>query len=351
MQKLELRSIKLSEWPSSWRDLWLEAKKPAESPFDDAGLAAGWSLAMQSQVERAVGVYLCWLGDIDPNRSLDSYVDRAALKAFLAAYAPGRAETTIAAAVRGVAYYLRATAPPNGLPWLTKLAHRMSNRAQPSRPKLPRMAPVSELLELGIRLMSDGLQDHSEGRTHGAWTYRNGLMIAALAARPTLRLKNFQALRINHTFFENGGRYEARVPRSQTKKKRAISFLYPDWMTDPFQIYVERIRPHLPDGGLVGDQGWLWIGRNGPQPLLIETVSSILSKVTERHLGRPTSPHLFRDCAATDVALLAPQDVGITKDVLGHATLASSQAHYNQAQSFTALTRLESVLLDLIDDE
>ena len=65
---------------------------------------------------------------------------------------------------------------------------------------------------------------------------------------------------------------------------------------------------------------------------------------TKKHLGSRISPHLFRDCAATDIALLDPQHIGITKSVLQHSTLASSQKYYNQATSFSAVRGFETVI-------
>ena len=100
---------------------------------------------------------------------------------------------------------------------------------------------------------------------------------------------------------------------------------------------------------LDADEKWLWIGRQGGQPLCPTSVSSIISNSTKRQLGRAVSPHLFRDCAATDIALLDPEHVGITPDVLGHKTLASSQKFYNQAGSFKALASWERVLTELVD--
>lgn len=351
MQKMLLPSIKVDQWPLVWQERWLLSKAPAENPFDEGGRASGWSLTTLSDVERAVGTFLAWLqakGDFDPGKPLSAYVDKEKIKEFLVAYEPGRAEATVAAAARGIAYFLRATVPPDGLPWLTKLAHRMVNSAKPSRPKLPRMASIAELIDLGCSLMEAGANRLSKGQISGAYLYRNGLMIAALAARPTLRVKNFSALLLGHTFFREHQGYEARVPRNQTKTKNLIVFRYPDWLTEPFDVYLDTVRPRLAAGTVGNEEGWLWIGRNGGHALSKTTVTNIISSTTGQHLGRPTSPHLFRDCAATDVALLAPADVGITKDVLGHATLASSQTHYNQARSFTALAGLEAVLLGLM---
>lgn len=354
MEKLNLAAVKVSAWPVEWRACWLASKAPAASPLDDGGRASGWSPATLRNVEVAVGVCLAWLrtsGDFEPGKLLSDYVDEARIKAFVEAYSPGRAEISVAHRVHGLAYYLRATVAPDGLPWLTKLAHRMMNRATPSRPKLPRMSSVSDLIALGYQLMDAGMEHVSAGEAGGASLFRNGLMIAALAARPTLRMRNFHALRIGHTLFRTHDRYEVRIPRGQTKKGNAIAFRYPDWLTEPFDLYFREIRPKLPAHGLDEDEGWVWIGRNGNHALPPTTVTNIISGVTKQYLGRPTSPHLFRDCATTEVALSAPADVGITKDLLGHKTLASSQAHYNQARSFTALAGLEAALLGLIEDE
>ena len=68
----------------------------------------------------------------------------------------GRAPNTVALAVRGIAYMIRATHPPDGLPWLTKAAHAMANHAQPVKSKTARMATIAELLELGCGLMKIG---------------------------------------------------------------------------------------------------------------------------------------------------------------------------------------------------
>lgn len=352
MQKLILNPVKPAHWPTPWLACWHESQKPAASPLDDGGRASTWLPPTLRNVEQGVGLYLAYLqsqGVFDPEKPLVAYVDKARVQAFLDLYAPCRADGTVAGALRGIAYYLRATVPPDGLPWLTKLAHRRANSAKPARPKPPRMASAAALLELGFRLMEAGLDEMAQDEREGAELFRNGLMIAALIARPTLRLKNFSSLRLGHTFFKVHAGYQARIPRSQTKKKNYIIFRYPPWLTEPFELYLDEIRPKLPWRSLEDDEGWLWIGRKGAHALRPTSVTSVISGTTQLHLGRAVSPHLFRDCGATDIALLAPEDVGITKDVLGHKTLASSQKFYNQACSFKALAELERVLLGLMD--
>lgn len=349
--QLNLIGLKVKEWPERDRTLWLAAQKGA-GILDEGGFAADWRPATIQSTERGYGVYLSWLREahgLDPGAVPMERVDQDLMRAFINAYAPGRAETTVAGMVRGVAYVLRATNPPDGLPWLTRLAHKMTNEAQPSRPKLPRMASISELTGLGRFLMLEGWDDLQTGKVSGAPLFRDGLMIASLAARPELRRRNLSALRLNHSLLRDQIGIRVRFPGKETKKSRPMDFHFPDWLTGAFEVYVEEVRPVLLRRAQGNDAGWLWIGQRG-RPLLPGAISTRISATTMRHLGRPVSPHLFRDCAATDIALFIPEHVGITKSVLGHASLASSQASYNQATSFTAVGRLDAVITGLRED-
>lgn len=353
MKKLELDLVKPPQWPPAWQQVWTEAKQPAPNPFDKGGAASSWSTATHRTIEQGVGALIAWLqlrGKFDPVLPLEEQIDQASIAAFLGAYSPGRAETTMATTVRGIAYYLRATMPPKGLPWLTKLAHRMSNSAIPARPKPPRMASVPELITLGFRLMEAGLDKLARGQISGAQVYRDGMMIACLAARP-LRLRNLSSLRIGHSLLRTRTGYSVEFSGRQTKKGIAIEFVYPQWLIEPLDIYLDDVRPLLLSRarGDQGDAGWLWIGRRG-KPLPSTNVTTTITNATLRHLGRGVSPHLFRDCAATGIALHAPEQVGITKDVLGHATSASGGKFYNQADSFKALAGWERVLVGLLED-
>ncbi len=47
---------------------------------------------------------------------------------------------------------------------------------------------------------------------------------------------------------------------------------------------------------------------------------------------------------ATDIAIHDPTHVGITKCVLGHSTLATSQKYYNSAGSFEAADRHRQIV-------
>jgi site-specific recombinase XerD len=65
---------------------------------------------------------------------------------------------------------------------------------------------------------------------------------------------------------------------------------------------------------------------------------------TREAFGEPISPHLFRDCAATSVAIEDPDHVRIAANILGHHSLATTQKYYDQSQMLAAGRCYQSAL-------
>jgi integrase/recombinase XerD len=68
---------------------------------------------------------------------------------------------------------------------------------------------------------------------------------------------------------------------------------------------------------------------------------------TETAFGRPMNPHLFRDCAATSIAIAHPEHVRIASQILGHSSTVTTERYYNQAQAIDAARRYQHFLLTL----
>ena len=64
-----------------------------------------------------------------------------------------------------------------------------------------------------------------------------------------------------------------------------------------------------------------------------------------RRLGHPVNPHLFRDCAATNIAIDDPDHIGIVWCLLGHRTPATTEKYYNLAGAVEASRRFQNALL------
>ena len=328
-------------WPQVDADRWAKAKVGGKL-FDKGG-AADWRSATVAKTHWSYAVYLGWLWHrdmLDPMQTMEQRISPELTESFVVEYQIGRAPLTVASAVRGVAQMMRACNPPDGLEWLSKLAWVMMNNAKPVRPKLPRIASPDELLQLADMLMQDGRGTYDAGE-QGRLKYRNGLIIACLTVRP-MRLSEFMALRLGTTLVRHEKGWLIDIPPGITKKGRRRRQFFPKFLTAAIDYYVEYVRADLPSQPLAIDSGSLWLGRDGPlRPI---SLSNIVGNVTLVGLGKRISPHIFRDCAATAIALEIPKQVGITKSVLGHATLNSSQRYYNQAKGFSASAELADVI-------
>jgi integrase len=69
-----------------------------------------------------------------------------------------------------------------------------------------------------------------------------------------------------------------------------------------------------------------------------------IRKITRRLLGSALNPHLLRDCVMTALASDAPESVRSGARLLGHASLHTSEIHYNHAKAISAQKRYFEVL-------
>ena len=232
-------------WPSVDADRWANAKVGGKL-FDKGG-AADWRPATVSSTEKGYAVYPGWLrhrGMLNPSLSMEERVSTTIIERFVAEYQVGRAPLTVAGAVRAVALMMRACSPPDGVQWLSELAWSMMNGARPVRPKLPRIASTDELLQLANKLMQEGRETWKLKRK-GALTYRDGLMIACLTARP-MRLSEFMSLRLGTTLVRQEKGWLIDIPPGMTKKSRRRRQFFPDAFTAAIDFYVEHVRATLP---------------------------------------------------------------------------------------------------------
>jgi hypothetical protein len=58
-----------------------------------------------------------------------------------------------------------------------------------------------------------------------------------------------------------------------------------------------------------------------------------LQDITAREIGFPVNPHLIRSLVGDIVEALHPGAIGLTRDILGHKTVATTEAHYRRRRS------------------
>jgi integrase len=77
------------------------------------------------------------------------------------------------------------------------------------------------------------------------------------------------------------------------------------------------------------------------------TIYNMIVSRTAKAFGRSVNPHLFRDCAATSIAIEDPERVRIASQILGHRSAATTERYYNQAQAIDAARRYQAFLAKL----
>jgi integrase/recombinase XerD len=79
----------------------------------------------------------------------------------------------------------------------------------------------------------------------------------------------------------------------------------------------------------------------------IKAIQRQIAVYTEQAFGKAIRPHLFRDCAVTELVDCAPEEIGIAPDLLGHADLRTTRKHYLHAKGMTAHARVQDIVASL----
>ena len=178
--------------------------------------------------------------------------------------------------------------------------------------------------------------------------YRDGLMIALLASRP-LRLRNLTGLALDRTLVQRGDEWWIQIPAAETKTNDPIEVPWPKMLEPHLETYLSDHR-----AGIVTLRGFcsgtagnaLWLSMYGV-PMTDNGIYTPIVARTREGLGQAINPHLFRDCAATSIAIEDPAHVGIASRLLGHRTGSTTERYYNQARSIEASRLMQNQLLVL----
>ena len=203
------------------------------------------------------------------------------------------------------------------------------------------------MVALGIDMMRRAQISDPHFAVQRAVLYRDGLIIALLAYRP-LRMRSFAALTLDQHLVRRGSAWWMVLGGADTKTRRPMEMPFPGALADWLELYLERYRPALlvgrPKPGVLRPAiSALWIGKGG-RMMGPSAIAHQIRQHTEVAFGMSINPHLFRDICATSIAIEDPEHVRVVTAILGHATLATSERHYNQAQTLEAARRHQAVL-------
>lgn len=231
--------------------------------------------------------------------------------------------------------------PERDWSWLKIIAKRIDAQAAP-RPDPSQGITSAMLFALGRQLMDEAKNSaRVAGRItkEDALTYRDGLIIALLAAVP-LRKRTFAALTINRHLVKIGSGWLLDIPAADTKTRRALEFPIPDTLSEPIDLYLTAFRAAIT--GANKHQGF-WPSAKG-YPMRGGAIYDAVCRRTLEGLGFPVNLHRFRGAAGNLWSISDPMNVRGAKDLLGHTDFGTTERHYIGAQSRLVGRALTKVL-------
>jgi integrase/recombinase XerD len=159
-----------------------------------------------------------------------------------------------------------------------------------------------------------------------------------------MRITNFAGLVIGQHLVLDGKGYELRLTGEETKTRRPYHAAVPPELAPCIDVWLKVHRRAFQSTETVTSNAikLLWIDRRG-RPMKTSAIRNQLKSRTREAFGKAIWPHLFRDCAVTELVDSAPEEMGIAADLLGHADLGTTRKHYIQAQGVVAHTRVQGL--------
>ena len=225
----------------------------------------------------------------------------------------------------------RTLIPEGDWNWLRDFKTRLYSVAPRGNSARPVITSV-QLVDLGIELMEECTVTADAPITMAdAVQYRDGLMIALLGYVP-LRHKNFAAIEIGRDLIEEGDHWFIVIPPEETQTKTYLEFQIPEDLQDELATYLNLVRPRMLRR--VGCRA-LWVSPKGGA-LSYSAVGPVITRHTTKRLGIRVTPHDARDAAATTWAIAAPEQIGVSRDLLAHCDLRTTTKYYNRAKGIEA---------------
>ena len=298
--------------------------------FCEGGVASRWRPATRTDAINGYAYWLRFLADNDP-AALRLGPGERATSGRLHDYARTLMSRMTAmgavAALGHLALALRAIAPSYDSTNLRTIQNSIQRHAKP-RDKRAKLVAGERLVQLGSDLMVSAMGD---GEVQDLRAYRDGLLISILAFRP-LRVGNLSGMRVDRHVEVHGDKILLRIPAEETKNRQLLECWLPQELAGCFGHYLTEVRPRF----LHADRHrGLWPSGKGC-PLTTNWVRQIVIRRTKAAFGHGINPHLFRDIAATTLALARPDQALLARDLLGHSRFDTTEEHYLHARTADA---------------
>ena len=333
----ERACLRLKDWPHEDRRLWQAACMPSDPLADEEGARAHHAIASNRKAERGYGRWLTFLQQAHPASLAEApalRITQERLRAYIDSLVSlNNSTATILARLAELGEVAKIMGPERSWNFINALASRIRARHKPARDKR-NLKLSDELLGLGLSLID---QAAATAGLKATVLHRDGLIIALLALAP-LRRRNLAGLRLRRNLVETNGSWLISLDASETKTHAPLEILWPDDLLGPLLTYLNVHRPQL--AAMNGRwakpvEDTLWVSTDG-SPMTEMAIYDRIRAHTGRAFGAAINPHLFRDAAATTLAIADPAHVRVATPLLGHRIFRTTERHYQHAQSLDA---------------
>jgi len=331
-------------WPQADQVAWAAAFVVGD-PFDDQGPAAHWRPRSRQSIASGYGRWIGWLKETDPEalKLLPAErVTQARMRRFITDLKAQVGPSGLANYVKHTYDAIRVMAPDRDWEWLKTWKSRLEREMRPKRDRHKTPDPC-RLVDLGCSLMDTA--DLNALHHAGMIRFRDGLLIMLLALRP-FRRRNIADIRIDQHLVRVGEEWMVLHDASETKNHEPLDFSVPHAVVPYLERYLTEVRPRFP--GAEGHDG-LWASTRG-RPLSEDRVYKIICRRTQEAFGFVVRPHLFREAAATNIAIDDPENIHVARDLLGHKTIGTTEGHYIRANSIKSGRRHHDVIARMRKD-
>jgi integrase len=343
MPPMPKKHLHFSAWPAEDQALWAAAFECGDV-FDEERTTTHLAAATRIGLRTSYARYLGFLAGHDPERlqfAPPARVDPDSIKAFVEHLRQSCRDTSVASLLHNLRLALGFICPQYDWSWLKIVAKRIDGGAI-SRSDRARGVTSAQLYAIGLQLMAEAENAAlvaGQVTIEVALTYRDGLIIALLAAVP-LRKRTVAALTTNQHLVKIGDCWLLDIPAADTKTRRPLEFPISNALSERIDLYLARFRRAIT--GANTHHG-LWPSARG-KPMDGGSIYDAVRRRTTEALGFPVNLHSFRRAAGNLWSISDPVNVRGVKDLLGQTDFGTTEKHYIGAQSRLAGRALAKVL-------
>jgi integrase len=335
------KALPLHQWPHADCQTWCAAQAKA-GVLDEGGMVSHLSKRTLADLTSRFAYFLSFLfggGTLNQDGPAAASVTEENMLLYVCYLEPRVSSVTLAQSIYKIARVAACLAPQKDWRWLKLMARRLDLRARP-RDRRNEVVEIRELCRLGVQLINEAEKTENSTSLCEALLYRDGLIIALLAADP-LRLANITALEIGRTLIKDGTTWSFEIPANETKERRMHLAVLPNWCGRLIDRYVHHYRAWFPDAESTRR---MWLSRSG-RPLSEDGLYRLVCKRTHKAFGKRINPHLIRSCLATSTAVHLGAHMGLAMTVLRHQNSKVTERYYNHAAMIDAVRAYQEMVL------